>query len=442
MPIEQPRTALPGKSVSSTPVSMFARIETYALLLAMFILISGGAYLSPEMQNKAEGNGTLVSTEAPGPMHLVQWAIAFGIIFLIVISRWRSVVNMSLRMKILSSTVLFATSSFLWSVDPPLSLRSGIYLLFNMSLVFYLVQRFSLQEMMRFFIALGVGVAVLSFATAILLPSYAWTRVGSRQALQGVFVAKNLLGNNAVLLLTPALFIRSMRRTARLVYVSGLSALIVLSFSVQAWAAALFCFSFAVIGILFRRLRSKDAIWIAYITVLPLLFAIITLLTNWLEILQFLGKDPTISGRTTIWGAVLEAVMKRPVLGWGYNAFWQGLQGESGRVLVIIHFPIAQAQNGLLELLLGIGAVGVLTVLATFVQAFRNIVRCFRSGAFEAANWYLLIVLVTIYYSIGEANLLIPNTLQWMMYMTACVGLSTEATRKLGTRPPEWLGSE
>jgi exopolysaccharide production protein ExoQ len=436
MPTEQVLPPISRNRSVDGPVPMFARAETYALLLALFIFATGGAYLTPGMQEHAELTTTLVSPKTDtGSVHLVQWIIAFGISLTCTFSRWRSIVSMSVHMKLFSAAALLATLSFLWSIDPMVSLRSGIYLLFNTLFVFYLIQRFSSQELMRLFIALGVIVAVLSALTAIVLPNYSWTKVGSRMALQGVFVAKNTLGNVAVLLLTPALFLRPVRTSARIVYISVILSLIVLSLSAQAWIATFLCSCFWAMSRLLRRLRMKDAIWIAFMTLLPLVVILLVVLTYWQDILELLGKDPTLSQRTIIWAAVLQSVLKRPLLGWGYNAFWQGFTGESGAVLLVVHFPIAQSQSGLLEVLVAVGGIGLVIVLGTFVEAFRDTARCLRRGATDACQWYFLIILLTIFYSIGEANLLVQNSFPWFLYMIACVGLSTQAKRNLPARP-------
>jgi exopolysaccharide production protein ExoQ len=453
MAFERARPGVPISRTIGDAVPLFAKVNTYALLLALFLFATGGAFLVPSMEEHAKGAATVVAATAEtGPLHLLELALAFAISLKVTLSNWRTVASASVQMKLFSASALLATLSCLWSVDPLLSLRSGLYLLFNTLFMYYLVQRFPLQELMRLMIAAGTVVAMMSIATAILLPSYAWGSAGSHFALQGAFIAKNVLGNVAVFLLTPALFVRGMRLWARTTYILVMLALIVLSFSVQAWAAALFCFCFAAICMVFGRLSNKEAKWIAFVTLLPVVVAAMILVTSRMEILEFLGKDPTLSGRTIIWNAVLRSVLKRPMLGWGYNAFWQRFSGESGLVLLQVHFPIAQSQNGALEVLLGLGGVGLALVVATFLQGIRNVVKCFRLGATEAARWYLLIVLLTIGYSVGEANIQQSNMLPWMMYIMACTGLAAEVRRareermaiqesaKLQIRGPRWNG--
>ncbi len=425
---------MPGGNSSAAPgVPMFARMDTLVLLLALFLFATGAAYLVPGMEQHAQGASTTVSAyQSTGSLHLVELAMALGISFVLVMMRWRGVAHMASKMVFFTAAAVLAMASFFWSIDPMLSLRSGVYLLMNTLLVYYLVQRFTLEGILRLLMGLGVVVAVMSAVTAVLLPTYAWGKVGSQWGLQGAFIAKNVMGNVAVLLLTPALFVRSVRTGPRAIYVLVFLIMIALSLSVQAWAAALFCLGFAGVVALFLRLRTRDAAWLSFVTLLPLVIGALLLATYWVDILEWLGKDVTLSGRTVIWSAVLRSVEKRPLLGWGYNAFWQGFRGESGEVLLLVHFPIAQSQNGPLEVLLGLGVAGLGLIGATLLQAARNIFRCFRLGATEAGAWYLLIILLTLYYSIGEAYFEQPNTLAWMLYILACTGLLAEVQRSRG----------
>ncbi len=50
-------------------------------------------------------------------------------------------------------------------------------------------------------------------------------------------------------------------------------------------------------------------------------------------ILGALGKDPTLTGRTLIWPYVIEAIRERPILGWGFCAFWSPLHPRAWEYL-------------------------------------------------------------------------------------------------------------
>ena len=64
-----------------------------------------------------------------------------------------------------------------------------------------------------------------------------------------------------------------------------------------------------------------------------------------------------------IWSLVLGSIAKRPLLGYGYYAFWQGLKGESANVIVGAHWVFGYAHNGILEIWLQLGLVGTAAIL-------------------------------------------------------------------------------
>ena len=397
-------------------------LHTYALLAILFLFATGGAFLT------SRGSENVTATaQSGGALHTIELAIAFGLSVPMILSRWRDVANLALKMKFFSALAVLATISCFWSQDPSLSLRSGIYLTLNTLFAFYLVRRFSPDDLMRHLMLLGIVVAVVSLTMAVALPKYAFGPANSSLALQGVFGAKNILGHVAVLLLTPVFFVRNMAMTPKVGYCLLMFALIIPALSLQAWVAALFCFAFAGCSMLYRRLRKRDFLWIVYVIVIPLVVSLALLAGYWNDVLGYLGKDPTLSGRTMIWSAVLQSVAKKPLLGWGYDAVWRGFVGESASIILFAHFTIAQAQNGVLEVLLGLGSVGLAFVLATIVEGLRNASICTRSGSSHAGFWYLLILCITLFYSLGEAVFNIQNNLQWILYMVACSGLALEA---------------
>ena len=106
-------------------------------------------------------------------------------------------------------------------------------------------------------------------------------------------------------------------------------------------------------------------------------FAATALIVVWPDFLfTLLGKDVTLTGRTGIWSAVLDSIAKRPLLGYGYQAFWLGLEGESYRVILAVSWVLAQAQNGFLDVTLEMGIAGLTIVLLVFGFAFRDGVVC------------------------------------------------------------------
>jgi exopolysaccharide production protein ExoQ len=153
-------------------------------------------------------------------------------------------------------------------------------------------------------------------------------------------------------------------------------------------------------------------------------------------VLESLGKDADLSGRVPLWASAMVSILKRPLLGYGYAAFWTGLKGESLNIFMSTHFEIYQAQNGLLEVWLELGLAGVVLVLLTLAKAVRDTLTCIKLGHSEAVNWYIGIIALTVIYNIDESSLAATHSIPWLMYIVACTGLADEASRlRLSARP-------
>jgi exopolysaccharide production protein ExoQ len=130
---------------------------------------------------------------------------------------------------------------------------------------------------------------------------------------------------------------------------------------------------------------------------------------------------------------VLDSIAKQPMLGYGYQAFWLGLEGESYRVILAVSWMLAQAQNGFLDIMLENGAAGLAIVLLVFGFAFRDAVVCLLRSRdttqLRAVEWYLIIVILTLVYNLDESFLFDPKHLGSMIFLLACIGLKTERLR-------------
>ena len=87
-------------------------------------------------------------------------------------------------------------------------------------------------------------------------------------------------------------------------------------------------------------------------------------------IIQLLGRNPTLTGRTDIWGILLHWNLN-PIIGVGFESFWLGdtvdqiAEMEPGLV-------INEAHNGYLETYINLGVMGIALTLAMVVAAYRK----------------------------------------------------------------------
>jgi O-antigen ligase len=129
-----------------------------------------------------------------------------------------------------------------------------------------------------------------------------------------------------------------------------------------------------------------------------------------------------------IWAGLLPSIMKRPLLGYGFMGFWQGLRGESAYVGLLMNWPgMGYAENGVIELWLELGALGVVLYLLVLSRAVKNAVYCFTRKPSPAVMWYSSVLFVLVMSNIEGGSLLSPTDLKFLLPMVAFIGLRREA---------------
>jgi exopolysaccharide production protein ExoQ len=136
------------------------------------------------------------------------------------------------------------------------------------------------------------------------------------------------------------------------------------------------------------------------------------------------GRDPTLTGRTQIWDAVL-SIHTNPLLGTGYESFWLGPRIEkvwqaAGMTGVI------EAHNGYLEAYLQLGMIGVCLLLGFVIAGYRNIwkrLRPFSSfGSLALSIWT-----VFVFHNLTEADF--RSGPMWLVFSMASLATRGEAKK-------------
>jgi O-antigen ligase len=135
-------------------------------------------------------------------------------------------------------------------------------------------------------------------------------------------------------------------------------------------------------------------------------------------LLELIGRNPTLTGRTGIWDAVKEHPVN-PVFGGGYLMYWD----ELGEVM-INGYPttLKTAHNGYLDLYLDGGwlAIGIFIPMLIFVMA--KIARTYLSGA-ELGRIQLAIFLVLLLANLSESTIFRRSPL-WFAFLVFCLDYS------------------
>ena len=182
----------------------------------------------------------------------------------------------------------------------------------------------------------------------------------------GIFAHKNVLGQ---VMATGALATLHDIRVARRRYLGKLCMLFVLvgmayaSKSTGALMAALLFCGISGFDSLWRKGGAARLTGVILAVFLAPLIIVAMIAPD--TLLELMGKDPTLTGRTEIWAYVIPDIWMKPWLGWGYFSFWQLTNPAALEISNAVHWVVPHAHNGLLEFLLEIGVVG--TALFAFI---------------------------------------------------------------------------
>jgi exopolysaccharide production protein ExoQ len=434
------------KTMERTAAGIWSRASTWGLLLLLLYFALDG--VSPFVNSPTALRAVATSSEGGILGERLIKLLMFVICLIVAAQRRQAVRRLSMQMKLVTSFPILALLLFPVSQQATRTISSGAFLLAVILLTYYIMSRYQFDELLELFLILGTGTIFASIVFALALPQYGLDRMGGHStAWKGVFSAKNYLGDLAVFFLTMAVSCRGRTSFLRSVRASQIVfCLVAIAFSRAATAyllTGIYVVYFVIMNTL-HRFRKKDY-FVLCILLLGTLSVVVVLIVAAPDLLlSVLGKDSSLTGRTGIWSAVIDSISRRPLLGYGYQAFWLGLEGESYRVILAVSWLLAQAQNGFLDVTLEMGGAGLAIVLLVFAFAFRDAGVClFRSrdhAQLRAVEWYLAVVILTLICNFDESFLFEPKHLGSMIFVIACVGLKQEWLRLQASTTPQPLG--
>lgn len=134
------------------------------------------------------------------------------------------------------------------------------------------------------------------------------------------------------------------------------------------------------------------------------------------------GKDVSLTGRSDIWELIWQEVLRHPIQGTGYGAYWLGEEGPSGIIKRKLYFYPAQSHNGYLDILNETGLIGLLLVLGLLVT---HLIKLQRAGL-DRCNLAMHVGLITVMliWNITESTLFRTASSWTVFIVTASIVVS------------------
>jgi O-antigen ligase len=150
-------------------------------------------------------------------------------------------------------------------------------------------------------------------------------------------------------------------------------------------------------------------------------------------LLRLLGRNPTLTGRTEIWKAVL-SFHTNPLLGTGYDSFWLG-DRLTGVWQQIGYTGIGQAHNGYLEIYINLGWLGVMFLIVMIAGGYRNAFAALRENP-SVGSLRISLLSASVMYSLTEAGFRKQNLI-WLAFLLAISDVPAGVQFKRSERVPE-----
>jgi exopolysaccharide production protein ExoQ len=292
----------------------------------------------------------------------------------------------------------------------------------------------------------GAAVKGLLARTAfVILPSSILSDLGrgaiGREYHFGLTTNKNMFGLISMLLGIGAVWSflgisqggKSVGRTRRLFAYGSLVAMAAWCLWTSNSTTSATCFllgSAFIVAIRRWSLARKPAVVHLAVASLIILALYASILNPSVGIASAMGKDPTLTGRTDVWRAIIP-MTPSPWFGAGFESFWLGSRLTKLWNKFVWHPN--EAHDGYLEVYLNLGWMGVILLAVVMVAGYRKVVRRVRQDV-ETGGLCLAYFVVAVIYNITEAGFRTFNPM-WMFLLLSIVGVFKPEPEDVKSQP-------
>lgn len=402
-----------------------ARVSRLEYLLAGLTLFMFAEAFLPRLLSPGAAD---VSGEIPESTFLrFLWLPFYGLVGVGLILAGRKTWRTMLSSPWLVILALLAIASAIWSIDAELSFRRGIALFATTLMGVYLAARFDWLGALRLLATVWLVLMVASLVSVVVAPGFARAGDIHPGAWMAGWSEKNALGGHASRASFLFAFLAWRDARYRKWWCGGLAiALLMVILSKSATALLGAALGLAVLAAAWWMLKGRRwtlaLVWGGATLVGVVLLAYLTAPAF---VLGLLGKDETLTGRTDIWVELLNAIDKKPALGYGYLAFW-GLDSEPRYWLQrAVDWDAPSGHNGWLDLAISLGLVGAaIFLLDLLLSAWRAARLSLSSPTGVFAVGFLAQFLL---FSMSESIILAQNSILWATYVFVAAKLALQA---------------
>ncbi len=327
----------------------------------------------------------------------------------------------NLKMLLLFIVLFYTGLSIFWGTSVALGVDAWLKLSIPVVLISSIYARNHLHEAcIRSFKAYFIFIAVFNIIFLLFLPSYG---TGGGTAINGVFIDRNYacyFTNHALAYFLYTFLFYNKKR----IFNICMAALCFLYIAISGSATGLIT-SIIVTALVFivPSISKNKRLFLPMMIISALLFISSSLTSIYFksEILELLGKDETLTGRTNIWSVILDAAKERPIFGYGAEKF---LIANDGMVIPATNdyerdwrYMELETHNTYLTFLLNFGALGLSLFVIAYCIMFLGLAKSLYLQSGEG-NWVNLNVIFMVIGLIFQITLEMYSALGFWIIFT------------------------
>lgn len=345
------------------------------VVLGLIIFFSTGAILDVFLASGSIAHGMdLKDVRAPeeGRTRLLVWLLIYSVAVYYVAISLPGILSFLKRQVLFLALIIYLNISSLWAQDQGASLYASLQLTYLSIVAIAFGYLMSLERLKYILFVVLTIIGVLSYFSWMLLPDIGTSVYEGEYAVRGIFVEKNRLGQLLTFFFSIVMFLFFINGKGRtklllpfmlgfvlLIFVNSKTAIVITLVT-----PALYFLSFLFIG------SKQHVVRVLLVLVPSVIFILFLADLLFIPVLELLGKDPTLTGRTELWDYSYKAILDRPFWGYGFSSYWNSLAEYGGmNVSYYVSWAPMSMHNDYFETTLQLGFVGLFLYLCVLVSA-------------------------------------------------------------------------
>ena len=370
----------------------------------------------------APGMLLLGVSDVPGapenPIFRFYWLPIYGASAVMSLLRWRKLLDAWPAIILALALVVWAYLSKSWSILPDVTGRRAFALLMTTLIGLYLGSAFPARVLVKMLAAAFAVLAVGSLLITLAIPRFG---LESEPTLhgdwRGLWITKNTLAEFMMMGALAAISATMVSPGRRWRWVAmGLACLALLLLSKGKSSLLCLVLGAGVVAVLALLRRGPiTAVATGFVAGTVAIWGSFLAFVSPGIVFTALGKDPTLTGRTDIWAAVLRQSAAHPAFGFGFGAFWEKESIPAQVIRKQTHWLVPTAHNGWLDLLVQVGWIGVGLFAAVLVITLLALL--VRTYSLADGSFCLAFMIVFLLLSLSESVLEQHNNLPWSLFV-------------------------